>query len=140
MTKYDDIKNKLKMIPHPEGGHYKESYKNNYVSLIYYLLKKGEKSHWHRLKKNEILHFYDGDPLRIFMSNDEITTSEIILSKKISDNYLMHYTIKVGTWFSMETKGEYSLIGCTVAPPFDYKDLELAPKNWKPGKYKPKIR
>ena len=75
MDNSDEIIKKLQMIPHPEGGHYKESYRNHYVSLIYYLLKKGEKSHWHKLKKNEILHFYDGDPLIVSMSNNEINIS-----------------------------------------------------------------
>ena len=127
---------KLKLVPHPEGGYFSESFrdKKGNVSLIYYLLKKNEVSHWHRLKKNEILHFYDGDPLNVSMSKNEITTTEIILDKKISNGHLLHYIVKAGTWFSMESKGEYSLIGCTVAPPFNYDDFELAPKNWKPGK------
>ena len=61
---------KLNMIPHPEGGYFAESFrdKNNNVSLIYYLLKKNQKSHWHRLTKNEILHFYSGDSLSIYTS------------------------------------------------------------------------
>ena len=130
----DKLIEQLEMNPHPEGGHYKESYRNNNISLIYYILKRGEKSHWHKLKKNEILHFYNGDPLEVFMSNDEITIKEITLSKEIKSGHFLHYVVKAGTWFCMESKGEYSLIGCTVAPPFDYKDFELAPKGWCPGK------
>ena len=120
------------MIPHPEGGHFKESYRDNNISLIYYLLKKNEKSHWHRLKKNEILHFYDGDPLLVYLSINGVTVQEIILDN--NEDKLSHFVIKSGTWFCMKTKGNYSLIGCTVAPPFDYNDLELAPKKWEPGK------
>ena len=120
------------MTPHPEGGHFKESYRDNNISLIYYLLKKNEKSHWHRLKKNEILHFYDGDPLIVYLSKNGITIQEIILEN--NKNKLSHFVIKSGTWFSMKSKGEYSLIGCTVAPPFNYDDFELAPKEWEPGK------
>ena len=75
------------MIRHPEGGHYKESYRDNNVSLIYYLLKKGEKSHWHKLKKNEILHFYDGDPLIVSMSNNGIIMPEIILGRDIKKGH-----------------------------------------------------
>ena len=52
----------------------------------------------------------------------------------INNDQIFHYIVKARTWFSMESQGEYSLIGCTVAPPFDYNDFELAPKNWKPGK------
>ena len=120
------------MTPHPEGGHFKESYRDKNISLIYYLLKENEKSHWHRLKKNEILHFYKGDPLVLYLSKDGILVKKIILNNKEQS---CHYVIKGGTWFSMKSKGKYSLIGCAVAPPFDYKDLEIAPKNWKPKKF-----
>ena len=131
MSNSDEIIKKLKMIPHPEGGHFKESYGNKDISLIYYLLKKNEKSHWHRLKKNEILHFYVGDPLIVYLSKDGINTEQKILNN--NPNQLFHLVIKKGTWFSMETKGEFSLIGCTVAPAFNYADFELAPQNWEPN-------
>ena len=66
----------LKMNPHPEGGYFTESFRdiNNNVSLIYYLLKENQKSHWHRLTKNEILHFYDGDALNVNISIDGKTS------------------------------------------------------------------
>ena len=134
MSDSDEIIEKLKMISHPEGGYFKESYRNENVSLIYYLLKKNEKSHWHRLTKNEILHFYDGDPLKLLISKNGKNIKEIILNNKNNNGQIFHYIVKAGTWFSMESQGEYSLIGCTVAPPFDYDDFELAPKKWKPGK------
>ena len=132
MNNSDKIIKKLQMIPHPEGGHFKESYRDNNISLIYYLLKKNEKSHWHRLKKNEVLHFYDGDPLIVYSSKNGVTIEKTILDN--NKNELSHFVIKSGTWFSMKSKGEYSLIGCTVAPPFEYDDFELAPKEWEPGK------
>jgi len=132
MDNVDKIIKKLQMIPHPEGGHFKESYRDKNISLIYYLLKKNEKSHWHRLKKNEILHFYNGDPLIVSLSKDGINTEQKILNNNV--NQLSHLVVRSGTWFSMETKGEFSLIGCTVVPAFDYIDFELAPKDWKPGK------
>ena len=132
MNNADKIIRKLEMIPHPEGGHFKESYRDQNISLIYYLLKKNEKSHWHRLKKNEILHFYDGDPLIVYLSKDGINTKQKILNNNLDQ--LSHLVIKNGTWFSMKTKGEFSLIGCVVAPAFDYADLEIAPQNWEPEK------
>ena len=132
MNNGDKIIKKLQMMPHPEGGYFKESYRDNNISLIYYLLKKNEKSHWHRLKKNEILHFYDGDPLIVYLSKNGVTVQEIILDN--NKDASSHFVIKSGTWFSMKSKGNYSLIGCTVAPPFDYDDFELAPKEWEPGK------
>ena len=123
---------KLKMISHPEGGHYVEIFKDKNVSQIYYLLKNNEKSHWHRLSKNEILHFYLGDPLDVFTSNDGIGYE--VFSLGSNNNYI--YTVKSNTWFAMKSSGSYSLIGCTVAPAFDFEDFELAPATWKPEKFK----
>ena len=127
---------KLKMISHPEGGYFSESFrdKSNNVSLIYYLLKKDQRSHWHRLTKNEILHFYEGHPLNVHISEDAETSYTKILGKNIDNNENLHLVVSAGSWFSMTSSGSYSLIGCTVAPGFDYKDFELAPKNWEPGK------
>ena len=136
MNKYNELINKFNMLPHPEGGYFVETYRdsNGNMSHIYYLLKKGEISHWHKLSKNENLHFYDGDPIKIFLSDDKINLSEIILGKNFSKNQQYNFTVKAGTWFGMESLGDWSLIGCIVAPAFEYKDLELAPPNWNPEK------
>ena len=120
------------MISHPEGGHYVEIFKNDNVSQIYYLLKKSEKSHWHRLTKNEILHFYSGDPLEVFTSNDGVNYE--VFSLGSDNNYI--YTVTANTWFAMKSSGAFSLIGCTVAPPFDFDDFELAPATWRPENFK----
>lgn len=132
MNKSDELIHKLGLIPHPEGGYFAESFRgeNGYVSHIYYLLKKGETSHWHKLTKNENLHFYDGDPLRVCLSKDKIHTQEIIMGK----DHQYHFIVEAETWFSMTSLGTWSLIGCVVIPAFDYKDFELAPPNWFPGK------
>ena len=136
MNDPEEIIKKLKMIPHPEGGYFVESFrdKEKNVSLIYYLLKKNQRSHWHRLKKNEILHFYNGSPMSVHLSQDGKISSTVVLGSDINNNENIHTIVKAGTWFSMESKGRYSLIGCTVAPAFNYTDFELAPKNWEPGK------
>ena len=134
MNNSDKIIKSLKMVPHTEGGHFKESYRDENISLIYYLLRKNEKSHWHRLTKNEILHFYQGDPLSVYISKDGKTSITKVLGQNIDRNQYMHLVVNADNWFSMETKGEFSFIGCTVAPAFDYVDFELAPQNWKPEK------
>ena len=136
MNDSEKLIKQLKMIPHPEGGYFVESFhdKDNSVSLIYYLLLKGQKSHWHRLTKNEILHFYKGYPLDVHISENGKTTNTKILGHNIDNNENMHLVVNAGNWFSMTTKGNYSLIGCTVAPAFDYDDFELAPPDWKPNK------
>ena len=133
MTKPEDLIKKLNMISHPEGGYFSESFRddNNNVSLIYYLLQKNEWSHWHRLTKNETLHFYKGDPLIVYISEDGIDYSSVTIGE--DDNF--HYTVRSQNWFAMKSSGAYSLIGCTVAPGFDYKDFELAPPDWKPTNF-----
>ena len=120
-----------KMIPHPEGGHYVEVFKNKNVTHIYFLLQQHEHSHWHRITKNETVHFYSGDPLEIYTSKD----GEEFETNQIGSNNNFIYSIKKNTWFAMKPKGKYSLIGCTVAPAFEFEDLELAPKDWKPSKF-----
>ena len=120
-----------KMTPHPEGGHYVEVFKNKDVSHIYFLLEEHQHSHWHRLAKNETIHFYSGSPLTIFTSKNgqEFETNEIGSQNKFMFN------VDKNTWFAMKPTGLFSLIGCTVAPAFEFEDLELAPKNWKPSKF-----
>ncbi|MBI04356.1 MAG: cupin [Pelagibacteraceae bacterium] len=135
MNDAKSIIKELNLEPHPEGGHFVECFKNKYISIIYYLLQKNEKSHWHRLSKNENLHFYKGDPLNIYISENGFSFSSFILGEKRNFNY----TIKAGNWFAMKSSGEYSLIGCTVSPAFDYKDFELAPPDWKPKYFDIKI-
>ena len=120
-----------KMLPHPEGGYYVEVFRDKNISHIYFLLEKNQFSHWHRLTKNETLHFYSGDPLKIFTSKNgrDFETDEIGLNNKFIFN------VEKNIWFAMKSSGEYSLIGCTVAPAFKFDDLELAPKNWKPSMF-----
>ena len=135
MEEADSLIKKLEMRSHPEGGHYVEIFKNKEVSQIYYLLKKNEKSHWHRLKKNEILHFYFGDNLEVYTSENGIDYDAFSLGS--INNYI--YVVKANTWFAMRSSGSYSLIGCTVAPAFNFEDFELAPPNWNPKNFKIKL-
>ena len=129
----------LKMTPHPEGGHFAETFRadDNSASLIFYLLKNDERSHWHRLTKNEILHFYDGDPMRVLLSTDGVSIQEKTLGRDAIDNEPYHLIIPKDTWFSMQSTGDWSLIGCTVSPAFSFDDFELAPKGWMPGQGNP---
>ena len=135
MSDAESIIKDLSLEPHPEGGHFVECFRTESISIIYYLLKKNEKSHWHRLNKNENLHFYKGNPLMIYLSEDGIGFTSYILG----ENNNFNYTVKSGCWFAMKSCGEYSLIGCTVAPAFDYNDFELAPPDWKPKNFDIKI-
>ena len=126
----------LKMTPHPEGGHFAETFRadDGSASLIFYLLKSDERSHWHRLTKNEILNFYDGDPMSVLLSPDGVSIQRKTLGRNAVDNEAYHLIVPKGTWFSMQSTGNWSLIGCTVSPAFSFDDFELAPKGWMPGR------
>ena len=122
--KADIIIEKLNMIKHPEGGYYREIYKSDFISQIYYLLKKNQKSEWHRLEKDEILHFYEGSPIEVYTKRGGNFKKYIL-----GQNILYSIVIEKNTWFGMKSQGDYSLIGCTVAPPFKFSDLEIYSNN-----------
>ena len=132
MINPDILIKKLKLKPHPEGGYFSESFrdKKGHVSLIYYLLKRNEVSQWHRLGKNEILHFYDGDPIKIYLSKDRQKISSIVMGRDLQKKQYYHYVVESKTWFGMKSQGEWSLIGCAVSPAFSYDDFELASSDW----------
>ena len=139
---------KLELIPHPEGGYFKEIYRSDdfikknflqerysqkrvFSTSIYYLLSGNQVSHFHRLKSDETWHFYSGSPLIIHCLNENSTYSQIKIGLDFSQNIFPQFTIKRSTWFAAEVadKNSFSLIGCTVAPGFEYDDFELAQRN-----------
>ena len=120
-----------KMKPHPEGGHYVEIFRNKDVTHIYFLLEEHEHSHWHRITKTETLHFYSGSPLSVYTSKDGV---EYQIDEIGSENNFI-FTVEKGTWFALKSTGFYSLIGCTVAPAFEFSDLEIAAEDWKPSQF-----
>lgn len=130
----DEIIEKLEMTPHPEGGYFKEIYrsedivfsekaedKRSAVTDIYFLLKKGEVSRFHKVLHDEIWNFYLGSPLRLLDFYDD-KMNEIILG---DENLNFKFTIKSNHWQAAESTGEFSLVGCTVAPGFDFKDFSF---------------
>jgi len=132
----------LELIPHPEGGYYREIYRSesklispvngemrNSLTDIYFLLVSGQISRLHRVVHDEIWHFYEGDPLELVeVQSDDLEMSKILLG---GDNSIVRYKhcIKGGNWQAAYSTGEYSLVGCTVAPGFDFTDLEFLKEN-----------
>ncbi len=136
---------KLDLSPHPEGGFFKENYRCNeniagntlpprflsdrsISTSIYFLLEKGQKSAFHRIKSDEIWHFYDGYPLTIYVidNNGELIIYKLGLDPE--NNVLPQIVIPANCWFAAETEGDFTLVGCTVSPGFDFSDFELAKK------------
>ena len=129
--------------PHPEGGFYSETYRSQeaisgaalpdrfasdryFSSAIYFLLEKGNFSAFHRIKSDECWHFYSGDPLWVHVLHDDGRAETITLGNTADSVY--QYVVPAGCWFASETapNGIFSLVGCTVAPAFDFADFELA--------------
>lgn len=145
MTDVDQLVSNLRLEPHPEGGFFRETYRAkgqihgpslpkgidtpcNYSTAIYYLLRSGDFSRFHRLKCDEIFHFYAGGTLLLY----EIFPDGSLSTTKIGNNFVAKETpqhvIQAGNWFAAEPapNSQYSLIGCTVAPGFDFAHFELA--------------
>ena len=137
---------KMSLKPHPEGGYYKESYrseetvdsksvplkfsnKRNWSTAIYYLLKSGDFSAFHRIKSDEIWHFYDGEPLNIYVIDNHGNLTINTLGISESENTIPQIVVPANSWFAAEPLGSFTLAGCTVSPGFDFHDFEMADKN-----------
>lgn len=126
----DKIIEKLKMQPHPEGGHYVETYrdhsgKRGTVSCIYFLLKKGEISAWHRIDATEIWHHVDGAPLTLTLSKDRKTEAHHILGNNVLAEEKPHIVIPPFQWQSAKSNGDWTLVSCIVAPAFTFEGFEM---------------
>ena len=126
---------------HPEGGWFVETYRSETViaadalpspylsersaaTSIYYLLKAGEKSHFHRLRSDELWFFHAGSPMRLHIIEPSGEYSEVLLG--VEKRNLPQCRILAESWFAAEPVGEFALVGCVVAPGFEFDDFELA--------------
>ena len=120
------------MSPHPEGGWYAETYRSNLMvetargprpasTCIFFLLAEGQVSHLHRIQSDEMWHFYQGEALEIV----ELDKDGQLVRTQLDTNAPQHL-VKAGRWFGSRPMGAYALVGCTVAPGFDFADFELA--------------
>jgi len=133
-----DIVDLLELGPHPEGGYYRQMFADTasdgrpYSTAIYYLLEGGPAGRWHRVDSAEVWHYYAGAPLRLTVSPDGVSTSEQILGQDFGDGQRPQIVIPRGEWQSAQSLGNWTLVGCTVAPGFDFKYFEMAEEGWKP--------
>ena len=135
----DEVIARYGLTPHPEGGHYRETFRasaedggRGAATSIYYLLKAGEVSAWHRVDAVEIWHYHAGDALRLELSLDGIEIKRHRLG--VGEGALPQVTVPVGAWQSARPEGAWTLVGCTVAPAFEFSGFELAPPDWRPGR------
>lgn len=133
------IIDRFELERHPEGGWFRETFRDVGVdgsvrsTAIYFLLVRGERSHWHRVRHAaEVWHHYAGGSLRLCLSPDGITTEDHLLGSDLAGGERPQVIVPLGCWQSAETLGEWTLVGCTVAPGFDFAHFELAPPHWQP--------
>ena len=123
----------LDMQPHPEGGYYKETFRDDASTAIYYLLEAGDHSHWHRVHgSSEIWHHYAGGPLALTLSPNGHDAEAHRLGKNIDAGEKPQLVVPAGWWQTAESLGHWTLVGCTVAPGFDFENFEMAPDDWRP--------
>jgi len=128
----------LGLKPHPEGGHFLETYRDAQSAgravstAIYYLLKAGEVSRWHRIDAVEIWHWYAGAPLELKL-HDGSGLRSFVLGSGLTEGEAPQAAVPERCWQSARSLGAYSLVGCTVAPGFEFSGFELAPDGWEPG-------
>jgi len=134
-----DIIRKLQLQPHPEGGHYRETFRDKRAhdgraasTAILFLLARGERSHWHRIDAVEVWHYYAGSALALEIADGE-GRRRIRLGPDLAGGELPQAIVPALAWQAAETTGDWTLAGCTVAPGFDFATFELAPNDWTPS-------
>ena len=145
---------KLKLTPHPEGGFFRENYRSSesitkanlperfnsarsFSTSIYFLLAENDFSAFHKIKQDEIWHFYAGSPLAVHIIDKEGNYSKQLIGNNFSKNELPQFVVPKDSWFAscVEDGKEYALVGCTVSPGFDFDDFELANRDLLVKKY-----
>ena len=137
----DDIIRELGLEPHPEGGWFAETYRHKpddggrgASTAIYYLLRAGESSHWHRVRDaDEVWHWYAGEPLLLRMASPRSgAVEEIILGPDIGAGQRPQAVVPADWWQAARPLGDWGLVGCTVSPAFEFSAFEMAPEGWSP--------
>jgi predicted cupin superfamily sugar epimerase len=125
---------------HPEGGFYGETWRDQPAeggrgsgSAIYYLLPEGEISAWHRVDAAEIWHWYGGAALELRISPDGVGSATVILGNRLGAGERPQILVPPRAWQSARSLGDWTLVGCTVSPAFEFQHFELAPPGWQPG-------
>lgn len=137
MTRVQELIEALALQPHPEGGYYRETYRSegvvnayggerNHSTCIYFLLTADRPSHFHRIRQDELWHFYDGETilLHVISPNGEYTLHRI--GRDFSAGEVPQCVVPGGSWFASEVEKAWALAGCTVSPGFDFDDFQMA--------------
>src|SRR6202035_2245847 len=137
-----DIIARLGLQPHPEGGHYRETFRESRLdangrslsTAIYFLLARGERSHWHRIDAVEIWHHYAGAPLELAIAAGQggPPITRLRLGTDVLAGERPPAMVPARAWQAAASLGDWTLAGCTVAPGFEFDGFEMAPPGWTP--------
>jgi uncharacterized protein len=135
-----DIIARLELKPHPEGGYYRETFRDSrrdangrlQSTAIYFLLPRGERSHWHRIDAVETWHYYAGSALTLYIAHDGGTLHTVTLGPDLAAGQRPQAIVPAHAWQHAESTGDWTLLGCTVAPGFEFAGFELAADGWTP--------
>lgn len=135
-----DVIRLLGLRPHPEGGHFRETFRDERAegdraasTAIYFLLAAGEISHWHRVDAVEVWHWHAGAPLELAIAAPERAPERIRLGNDLGAGERPQGIVPAGHWQGAKSLGAWTLVGCTVAPGFEFTGFELAPPGFEPG-------
>lgn len=139
MLSAEDVIRLLDLKPHPEGGHYRETFRDSQTTddgrpastAIYFLLKRGERSHWHRVDAVEAWHWHAGSALELRIDADS-GIQILRLGADLASGEHPQAVVPADAWQAAESLGDWTLVGCTVAPGFQFEGFELAPPGWTP--------
>lgn len=128
----------LDLKPHPEGGHFRETFRDPRTgpdgraasTAIYFLLARGERSHWHRIDVAELWHHYAGATLELAICDDAGARQTLRLGKDLAAGERPQAVVPARIWQAAHSLGDWTLVGCTVAPGFDFARFELAGADW----------
>ncbi len=137
-----DVIRLLDLRPHPEGGHFCETFRDaNTVgggraasTAIYFLLARGERSHWHRVDAVEVWHWHAGAPLALDIAPASGPRVRTMLGNDLAAGERPQAVVPAHAWQTAQSLGNWTLVGCTVAPGFEFTKFELAPKGWEPAR------
>ena len=136
-----DVIRLLDLKPHPEGGHFRETFRDARKvrdgraasTAIYFLLARGERSHWHRVDAVEVWHWYAGSPLALEIAGIAGAIERVTLGADLRAGERPQAVVPAHAWQAAESLGEWTLVGCTVAPGFEFAGFELAPQRKRPA-------
>lgn len=139
LTEAQCLVRELELTPHPEGGHYRETYRDAsgsgaraHSTAIYFLLQASEISRWHRVDAAEVWHYYKGAPLELKIAEAGKPAQRFMLGADIARGERPQVIVPPHAWQSARSLGDFTLVGCTVAPGFEFAKFELAEEGFEP--------